>query len=225
MEVKVFHGYEDFGLEKFENTDEWYYSIYPTWMSNVEMEEACRDGKGYTAGSRLGFFHAGTGEIHEPIKREQNVYLENPIYDRASNSFGILRYDFNKGILQVIAYKPDDESVEVIEQIFLWEIGDLMNVRLIESPFMIVRNSMEENAIEFLSPKRKIYLEENESVEFVEDGKMYGSKWYEDSMDDVLDYGYGEEVIVRDLETGKILERHKGYLNRMPDGTVWLMTE
>ena len=36
---------------------------------------------------------------------------------------------------------------------------------------------------------------------------------------------YGEEIIVRDLETGKILERYKGYLNRMPDGTAWLMTE
>lgn len=29
MEVKVFHRYEDFCLEKFENTDEWYYGIYP----------------------------------------------------------------------------------------------------------------------------------------------------------------------------------------------------
>lgn len=53
---------------------------------------------------------------------------------------------------------------------------------------------------------------------------MYSSKWNEDLLD-VLDYGYGEEVIVRDLETGKILERYKGYLNRMPDGTTWLMTE
>ena len=78
--------------------------------------------------------------------------------------------------------------------------------------------------IEFLAPKRKIYLEENESIEFVENEKMYSSKWNEDLLD-VLDYGYGEEVIVRDLETGKILERYKGYLNRMPDGTAWLMTE
>ena len=83
---------------------------------------------------------------------------------------------------------------------------------------------MEENAIEFLAPKRKIYLEENESIEFVENEKMYSSKWNEDLLD-VLNYGYGEEVIVRDLETGKILERYKGYLNRMPDGTAWLMTE
>lgn len=118
-----------------------------------------------------------TGKAYEPIKQEKNVYLEAPVYDKASNSFGILRYDFNKRILQAIAYKPDEESVEVIEEISLSEIDDLMNIRLIESPFMIVRNSMEENAI------------------------------------------------VRDLETGKILERYKGYLNRMPDGTAWLMTE
>lgn len=59
-----------------------------------------------------------------------------------------------------------------------------------------------------MAPKRKIYLEENESIEFVENEKMYSSKWNEDLLD-VLDYGYGEEVIVRDLETGKILERYK----------------
>lgn len=223
MEEKVFHGYEDFCLEKFENTDEWYYSIYPTWISNVEVAEECGKGKEY-AGSKVCFFDK-TGKAYRPIKQEPNVYLENPVYDRASSSFGILRYDFNKGILQVIAYKPDDESVEVLEEILLSEIDDLMNVRLIESPFMVVRNSMEESAIEFLIPRRKIYLEGNESIEFIEDGKMYGSKWCEGLMDDVLDYGYGEEVIVRDSETGKILERHKGYLNRMPDGTAWLMTE
>lgn len=206
MEIKTFHGFEDFCVEKFENTDEWYYGIYPTWMSNVEVAEECGKGREY-AGSKLCFFNK-TGRSYEPIKQEKNVYLETPVYDKASNSFGILRYNFNKRILQAIAYKPDEESVEVIEEISLSEIDDLMNIRLIESPFMIVRNSMEEN----------------ESIEFVENEKMYSSKWNEDLLD-VLDYGYGEEVIVRDLETGKILERYKGYLNRMPDGTAWLMTE
>lgn len=206
MEIKTFHGFEDFCVEKFENTDEWYYGIYPTWMSNVEVAEECGKGREY-AGSKLCFFNK-TGKAYESIKQEKNVYLEAPVYDKASNSFGILRYDFNKRILQAIAYKPDEESVEVIEEISLSEIDDLMNIRLIESPFMIVRNSMEEN----------------ESIEFVENEKMYSSKWNEDLLD-VLNYGYGEEVIVRDLETGKILERYKGYLNRMPDGTAWLMTE
>ena len=27
MEIKTFHGFEDFCVEKFENTDEWYYGI------------------------------------------------------------------------------------------------------------------------------------------------------------------------------------------------------
>lgn len=174
MEIKTFHGFEDFCVEKFENTDEWYYGIYPTWMSNVEVAEECGKGREY-AGSKLCFFNK-TGRSYEPIKQEKNVYLETPVYDKASNSFGILRYNFNKRILQAIAYKPDEESVEVIEEISLSEIDDLMNIRLIESPFMIVRNSMEENAIEFLAPKRKIYLEENESIEFVENEKMYSSK-------------------------------------------------
>ena len=125
MEIKTFHGFEDFCVEKFENTDEWYYGIYPTWMSNVEVAEEYGKGREY-AGSKLCFFNK-TGKAYEPIKQEKNVYLEAPVYDKASNSFGILRYDFNKRILQAIAYKPDEESVEVIEEISLSEIDDLMN--------------------------------------------------------------------------------------------------
>lgn len=52
MEIKTFHGFEDFCVEKFENTDEWYYGIYPTWMSNVEVAEECGKGREY-AGSKL----------------------------------------------------------------------------------------------------------------------------------------------------------------------------
>ena len=204
--VYVFTGFLDAGKTKF-------------------IQETLEDPR-FNAGERtlLLAFEEGEEEYDLSAFPKKNVYLEAPVYDKASNSFGILRYDFNKRILQAIAYKPDEESVEVIEEISLSEIDDLMNIRLIESPFMIVRNSMEENDIEFLAPKRKIYLEENESIEFVENEKMYSSKWNEDLLD-VLNYGYGEEVIVRDLETGKILERYKGYLNRMPDGTAWLMTE
>ena len=56
MEIKTFHGFEDFCVEKFENTDEWYYGIYPTWMSNVEVAEECGKGREY-AGSKLCFFN------------------------------------------------------------------------------------------------------------------------------------------------------------------------
>ena len=63
MEIKTFHGFEDFCVEKFENTDEWYYGIYPTWMSNVEVAEECGKGREY-AGSKLCFFNK-TGRSYE----------------------------------------------------------------------------------------------------------------------------------------------------------------
>ena len=152
MEIKTFHGFEDFCVEKFENTDEWYYGIYPTWMSNVEVAEEYGKGREY-AGSKLCFFNK-TGKAYEPIKQEKNVYLEAPVYDKASNSFGILRYDFNKRILQAIAHKSDEESVEVIEEISLSEIDDLMNIRLIESPFMIVRHRIFGSETENISGRK-----------------------------------------------------------------------
>ena len=63
----------------------------------------------------------------------------------------------------------------------------------------------------------KIQLEENEGLDFQDDGKLYMSKWIEDPE-------YREEIIIRIAETGEILERSPGYLRRMSDGSVWKMT-
>lgn len=96
--------------------------------------------------------------------------------------------------------------------------GDMINLRLIISPFALVKHDVHNDSVEFLWPKEINYeFEKNESLDFQDDGKLYLTKWIEDP-------DYREEIIVRDAITGQILERSPGYLRRMPDGSMWKMT-
>ena len=50
----------------------------------------------------------------------------------------------------------------------------------------------------------------------MEGNRLYTTVWYEDPE-------YREEVLVRDYETGEVLERIPGSLRQMPDGQRWLL--
>lgn len=45
---------------------------------------------------------------------------------------------------------------------------------------------------------------------------MYTEKWYEDP-------DFRDEVLVRDVKTGNVLERMPGSIWPMPDGQKWLL--
>ena len=59
-------------------------------------------------------------------------------------------------------------------------------------------------------------LEDRESFVLLDGDRVYTEKWYEDP-------DYREEVLVRDVETGKVLERMPGSLWPMPNGQKWLL--
>ena len=69
----------------------------------------------------------------------------------------------------------------------------------------MVKYDVHNDAIDLIWPKEShCQLEENESLELIADDKMYTSKWMEDPE-------YHEEVIIRDINTGIIIERYPGY--------------
>ena len=43
-------------------------------------------------------------KVFEPIKQGKNVFLERPVYEHKDNSFGIIRYDFNEEVIQVLIF-------------------------------------------------------------------------------------------------------------------------
>ena len=76
-------------------------------------------------------------------------------------------------------------------------------------------------ATEFFFP-----LKHNESVIFIEDGKVYIEAWIEEGWDDenncaTDDYKYYDKIIVKDFAGNKISEE-VGCLNKGPDGNWWI---
>lgn len=214
MNIKIFKGLEGIYPEKVDETDSWYYGQLTPCSEAYEVP----DFKNNYPGTRLYFIEYPSGKVFEPIKQKKNIFLERPVYESKDNSFGIISYDFNKEVIQILVFKPECSSVKVIAEMPFSKIGDMINVRLVTSPFALVKHDIQGDAVDFLWPKEMhIQFEENESLYFQNDGKLYMSKWIENP-------DYREEIIIRNAETGQIIERSLGYLRRMPNGSVWMMT-
>ena len=90
------------------------------------------------------------------------------------------------------------------------------NLMLEASPLLLTR-SAHDNRFQILWPERRDFaIEDHEFFEFLEGNRLYTSVWYEDP-------DYREEVLVRDYNTGEVLERIPGSLRSMPDGQNWLL--
>ena len=95
-------------------------------------------------------------------------------------------------------------------------VEDCYNLRLEAPPLMLTR-SAHDNKFQILWPERRDFaIEDHEFFEFLEGNRLYTTVWYEDPE-------YREEVLVRDYETGEVLERIPGSLRQMPDGQRWLL--
>ena len=95
-------------------------------------------------------------------------------------------------------------------------VDDCCNLMLETPPLMLIRSG-HNNRIQLLWPERRDFVvEENEYFAFLEGNRLYTSVWYEDP-------DYREEVLVRDYNTGEVLERIPGSLRSMPDGQRWLL--
>ncbi|MEG1410489.1 MAG: hypothetical protein RSD36_11680 [Terrisporobacter sp.] len=72
--------------------------------------------------------------------------------------------------------------------------------------------------LEIIYPnKTHFFIGNNESFYFRKDDHLYFSTWFEDEE-------YREEVIIRHINTGEIIEKKAGSITVMPDGQVWLLS-
>lgn len=62
-----------------------------------------------------------------------------------------------------------------------------------------------------------VQFEENESIIAVNNDKFIFSKWIEEPE-------YREEIIIRNIDNDKIIHIKLGYLEKMPNGELWLIT-
>ncbi len=84
-------------------------------------------------------------------------------------------------------------------------------------PLMLARHGME-NSFQLIWPERVSFpIGEREAFLFRDGERLYFSSWQEEPE-------YQEEILVRSISTGEIMERIPGTLMFMPDGQKWILT-
>lgn len=212
MKVKEFSNRENIYAEHIDGSDKWFYcqipnSIYPDDLLDKDYK---------FEGTRLIMLNI-QGEMFEPIKRKINVCLSQPFYNVDENKFLVIRSDFNNKVIQLIKFSTTMNDATVIFEMPLQNGGDMINLLVVRNSDVFAKYEDEEFIL-FYPYNTSFKLEENESVFAANNNKFICSKWYENP-------DYKEEIIIRSIPDGKIVDRKPGYSEIMPNGELWLMTK
>ena len=191
----------------------WYWGTDYTSGDLYEAEELYRDAHRIKQ-NRLIFVHAPDGRVTEPVTAREGQYFGIPSCDRGL--LVILLADFPAGEIRLLGYDGARGALSPILTLPRSEVEDCYNLMLRREPLTLIRQSG--NRFQAVWPEKAdfpIYPEE--SFCFREGERLYFSRWYEDP-------DYREEVVVRRMPDGEILDQYPGSLMELPDGRQWLLT-
>ena len=200
-------------LEPLQGSSEWYWGADYVGNDLYEAEELFRSGHPIDK-NRLILIHRLEGTVYEPVCTQPGQYLGKPVYH--NGQIVLLLVDFPKEEIRILIFREAEGTTEPLEVLPLSIVADCYNLMLEASPLMLTR-SAHDNKFQILWPERRDFaIEDHEIFEFLEGNRLYTSVWYEDP-------DYREELLVRDYDTGEVLERIPGNFRRMPDGQKWLL--
>ena len=200
-------------LESLDGSSEWYWGADYASNDLYEAEELFRSGHAIDK-NRLILIQRLEGKAYEPVCTKPGQYLGKPVYH--NGQIVLLMVDFPKEEIRILVYHQAEGTTEPLAVLPLSIVEDCYNLMLEASPLMLTR-SAHDNKFQILWPERRDFsIEDHEFFEFLDGNRLYTSVWYEDP-------DYREEVLVRDYDTGELLERIPGSLRSMPDGQNWLL--
>ena len=200
-------------LESLDGSSEWYWGADYASNDLYEAEELFRSGHAIDK-NRLILIQRLEGKVYEPVCTKPGQYLGKPVY--YNGQIILLLVDFPKEEIRILIFHEAEGTTEPLAVLPLSIVEDCYNLMLEASPLMLTR-SAHDNKFQILWPERRDFsIEDHEFFEFLEGNRLYTSVWYEDP-------DYREEVLVRDYDTGEVLERIPGSLRSMPDGQNWLL--
>lgn len=201
-------------IEPLVGCSEWYWGTDYIHGDLYEAEELFRDGHPVSQ-NKLLFVHDPDGTVVQPVAAQEGQYLGNPIY--YDGRIAILMVDFPAG--QIIVMQFDRTLEHMIErtELPLSAVKDCYNLLLKTAPLMVTRQGSEDT-FQIVWPERVSFeIGERESFWVRRGDQLYFSTWCDEPE-------YREEIIVRKLETGEIIDRFPGSNMTMPDGRLWLLT-
>ncbi len=191
--------------------DSWYWATDYLSGDLYEAEELFRDGHEVKT-NHLYMIHYPDGTVYEPIPTENNCYFGTPIF--YEDTIYILSVDFSAQQIRIHAFSPNTESVAVAQILPLSEVEDCYNLLLHKSPLMLTRQAAD-NTFQIIWPEKVVFsIHPRESFMYRENDKLYFSMWHEDP-------DYREEIVVRSLQDGQIIEKYRGSMKEMPNGEWW----
>ena len=200
-------------LEPMLGSNEWYWGTDYASNDLYEGEELFHSGHPIEK-NRLVLVHRPEGTVYEPVCTKPGQYLGRPVYH--DGRVVLLMVDFPKEEIRILAFHEAEKTTELLAVLPLSIVADCYNLMLEASPLMLTR-SAHDNQFQIIWPERRDFaIEDHEFFEFLEGNRLYTSVWYEDP-------DYREEVLVRDYDTGEVLERIPGSIRQMPDGQNWLL--
>ena len=200
-------------LEPLAGSSEWYWGTDYASGDLYEAEELFRSGHPIRK-NRLVLVRCPEGTVYEPVRTKSGQYLGRPVYH--DGQVVLLLVDFPQEEIHILIFRETDGTTEPLAVLPLSIVEDCYNLMLEASPLMLTR-SAHDNKFQILWPERRDFaIEDHEVFEFLEGNRLYASVWYEDP-------DYWEELLVRDYDTGEVLERIPGNFRRMPDGQKWLL--
>lgn len=200
-------------LEPLAGSSKWYWGSDYASGDLYEAEELFRSGHPIRK-NRLVLVRCPEGTVYEPVCTKPGQYLGRPAYH--NGQVVLLLVDFPKEEIRILSFDEAKKTIEPLAVLPLSVVADCYNLMLDTPPLMLTR-SAHDNQFQILWPERRDFaIEDHEFFEFLEGNRLYTSVWYEDP-------DYREELLVRDYDTGELLERIPGSLRQMPNGQKWLL--
>ncbi len=196
------------------NRGEWYCGTDYASGDLYEAQELFQDGHPVSQ-NKLIFVHYPDGRAVEPIAAKQGQYFGRPIFYQGKIT--ILLVDFPAGQIRILQYDDALGQTSPVVEVPLSAVKDCYNLMLETSPLMLARHGMEDS-FQLIWPERVSFpIGARETFLFRDGEKLYFSSWKEEPE-------YLEEILVRNISTGEIMERIPGTLMFMPDGQKWVLT-
>ena len=176
--------------------------------------------RGGYQGAVLYFYDFETGDVYRPFEKKRNVVYSRPEF--ADGYYYFLQGDYDAKTVVLYRYFPDDILAPVVT--LPLDDVDLYNLRIVGNPVHIISQN---EALRCYYPEAFSFpLEPNETVCFIEDGRVYIEAWIEEGWDDENDratdeYNYYHKVVVKDFH-GKLISEEIGALVQAADGTWWM---
>lgn len=212
MKVIDIHGMTNMELVR-EGTDEWYWATDYIHGDLYEAEELFRQDHSVRS-NRLYLIHYPDGTVYEPLPPVDGQYLGTPVYD--GNSVVLLVVSFTESTIRILRFLHQQEEVQEVTQLPLSAVKDCYNLMLHASPLSLTRQP-NDGTFEVVWPEQvRLAINDRETLNFRDGDKLYFNIWYEDP-------DYREEILVRSLHDGAILERLSGDIRIMPNGERWLI--